>query len=80
MELRGSEVMYEYIVYECQKCRFPFIVPSDGIRKAEVLGLYIACPLCYGGVSKVGAYEDLRECMEAARVYKRIGGRVHQIK
>lgn len=72
--------MNEYIVYECKKCRFPFIVPEDGIRKAEILGLYIDCPLCHGGVSKVGAYGDLKQCMEEARVYKRVNGRVHQVK
>jgi hypothetical protein len=69
-----------YIVYECKKCRFPFIVPEDGIRKAEILGLYIDCPLCHGGVSKVGAYEDLRECMEKVNTYERVNGRVRQTR
>jgi len=70
----------EYIVYKCKHCILEFIMPIDGVRRAEVMNTIISCPLCHGGVSKVGAYEDLRVCMEDARVYKRINGRVHQIK
>ncbi|WP_409229086.1 hypothetical protein [Gudongella sp. SC589] len=70
----------EYIILECNKCKLSFIIPADGIRKAEVMGNYFACPLCHGGVSKVGAYEDLRECMEKVNTYERVNGRVRQTR
>lgn len=72
--------MHEYIIYECNKCQLTFIIPDDGLRKAEIMGNYFACPLCHGGVKKVGAYEDLRKCMEEANTYERVNGRVRQTR
>lgn len=70
----------EYIVLECNYCKLSFIIPADGLRKAEVMGNYFACPLCHGGVKKVGAYESLKQCMEEANTYDRKNGRVVQTR
>jgi len=77
---RGGEVNAEYIILECNKCKLSFIIPADGIRKAEVMGDYVACPLCHGDIKKVGAYEDLRRCMEKVNTYERVNGRVRQTR
>jgi hypothetical protein len=71
---------HEYIVYKCKVCQLVFIIPIDGLRRAEVLGRYISCNLGHTQIEEVGRYDSLIECMEGARQYKRVNGRVHQIK
>jgi hypothetical protein len=78
---KGSEgVNGEYIVYKCKHCILEFIMPIDGVRRAEVMNTIISCPLCHGGVSKVGAYEDLKQCMEKVNTYERKNGRIVQTR
>lgn len=69
-----------YIAYKCYKCGLVFIIPKDGIRKAEVLQRFIACPLGHRPVEVLDQYEDLKKCMEEQRIYKREHGRVKQIE
>jgi len=70
----------EYISYQCRQCGFIFIIPIDGIRKAEILGRFISCPLGHRGVKELNKYGDLLKCMEEHSTYKRVSGRVKQIK
>ena len=70
----------EYILYQCRQCGFIFIIPIDGLRKAKVLCRFIGCNLGHRGVEELNRYDNLIECMEGYRVYKKTGGVVKQIK
>lgn len=62
-EVRGEVLNGKTIIYECRTCGFIFEIPEDGLRKAEVLHRFIACPLGHRGVKKIDKFGDLRECM-----------------
>lgn len=79
--LNGGETMYEdYIIYRCEKCGFEFIIPIDGLRKAEVLGRIMTCPLGHRPIWEMGRYDNLRECMESANTYERRSGSMRQTR
>lgn len=79
--LRGG-VMEDksYISFKCTICGMIFIIPEDGLRKAKLLGRFISCPLGHRPIEELDRYDDLLECMEDARTYKRVKGRIKQVK
>lgn len=70
----------EYILYECNKCGINFIIPIEGINKAEMLKRFISCPLGHKTIYEVSKYQGLKECMESVNTYKRVGGRIKQYR
>lgn len=72
--------MEDYIIYRCEICGLPFIIPTDGLRIADVTSRYLSCPLGHRPIKEEGRYEGVRECMESKDTYKKENGRVKQTR
>lgn len=68
-----------YMAYKCLKCGTVFMIPTEDIRRMEILGRYIACPFGHKSIKKLDKYDDLKECMDN-HVYVRDKRRMRQIK
>ena len=68
-----------YISYECNKCKTVFIMPTYDIERMERGGRYMTCPFGHRHIELLDKYDNLLECMNH-RAYKRINGRIKQIK
>lgn len=70
-----------YIMYRCQVCNKITILLYEEVSHSEKESIYITCG--HNGKHKdlrvVGKYDNLRECMEKQRIYKRDGRKIHQI-
>lgn len=74
--------MTEYIAYQCKTCKKHFILYTKEVEHSEEESKFLTCPY-YGkhkDITVVNRYANIKEIMESARVYKRIGGRMVQIK
>lgn len=69
-----------YISYRCNICGTEFIMPTEALTYAELEGRYLACPYGHKHIVIIDRYGDLKECMEKANTYKKVQGRVRQVK
>lgn len=67
-------------MYKCCICDAEFIMPTDCLKAKEVQGKYIACPFGHKHIERMGQFGDLKACQEGAHVYKRVKGRIKQVK
>lgn len=73
--------MKDYIVYKCLMCGCIFILPIEHVKYNEDKGNYISCPFRgHKNIIVAGAFDDLKQCMEEQRIYKRDRGSIKQIK
>jgi len=70
--------MEDYIIYRCEICGLPFIIPTDGLRLADVNQRYLACPLGHTRIKEEGRFDGLKECMEKAATYEKVNGVTRQ--
>lgn len=75
-----GEEYKDYIIYECEICGLPFIIPTDGLRIADINQRYLSCPLGHRPIRRTGTFDDLQNCMEKANTYKKVNGRVVQTR
>ena len=72
--------MKRYIVYRCKICNKHTILIREEVTHSEKESQYLTCG--HDGRHKklivVGAYDNIKECMDR-RHYKRIRGRLRQI-
>ncbi len=71
-----------YIAYKCKTCRKSFILLEDEVRHSELESRYITCPYhaAHRDIIVTGKYDDLKECMEKHPIFKRVNGKMKQIK
>ena len=70
----------DYILYKCRRCSKEFILLHEDVNNVFRDGHYLSC--CYCGSKKVvieNKYDSIKECMEA-RVYKRVNGKMREVR
>lgn len=70
------------IMHYCNTCNRHFVLFENEKTYTELEGIYTTCP--YNGKHKsvivCNKFDNLSECRRNANVYKRINGRMKQIK
>ena len=71
-----------YIIYRCRICGKHFILMTNEVVHSEEESRFITCPFRgkHKDIVVINRFENINECMEKQSVYKKVKGRVKQIK
>ena len=70
-----------YVSYKCKNCRKTIILLNDEMINTISNDKYLVCSHCSSKRLVLGnSTDDLRECMEDARVYKKVKNRWRGIR
>ena len=67
----GEKMDAEYLEYRCAVCHGEYIVFPDEMKRLGKDAKDMVCPYCGCGIkTKVGEYDDWRECMKNRRRWR----------
>ena len=72
-----------YTSYLCtlKRCKKEFVLLTEDVQVTAEVGIYISCPYCNSKkIKKLNEYDSLKECMEDARIYKKVRGKWREIR